>query len=68
MTLKLFIKKGNNMVADAISRKDEDVEALLCALSISCGHNLPPLYFDPLEKNIMATPLKFKSNTTISYL
>ena len=28
-------KKGKqNMVADALSRKNEDVEALLCALSI----------------------------------
>ena len=35
MTLKSSIKKGkHNVVADALSRKDEDVEALLCVISI----------------------------------
>ena len=35
MTLKLSTKKGKkNVVADALSRKDEDVEALLNAISI----------------------------------
>ena len=32
---EIIYKKGKrNMVADALSRKNEDVEALLCALSI----------------------------------
>ena len=32
---EIVYKKGKqNMVADALSRKDEDVEALICALSI----------------------------------
>jgi hypothetical protein len=32
---EIMYKKGKqNMVVDALSRKDEDVEALLCALSI----------------------------------
>ena len=32
---EIIYKKGKrNMVADALSRKDEDVEALLCAISI----------------------------------
>ena len=32
---KIISKKGKqNMVADALSRRNEDVEALLCALSI----------------------------------
>ena len=32
---EIIYKKGNkNLVADALSRKDEDVEALLCAISI----------------------------------
>jgi len=35
MTLKSSTKKGKkNVVADALSRKDEDVEALLCAICI----------------------------------
>ena len=35
MTLKSSTKKGKkNVIADALSRKDEDVEALLCAISI----------------------------------
>jgi hypothetical protein len=35
MILKLSIKKGKkNVVADALSRNDEDVEAFLCAISI----------------------------------
>jgi hypothetical protein len=35
MILKSSIKKGKqNVVADALSRKDEDVEAFLCAISI----------------------------------
>jgi hypothetical protein len=36
MTLKLSIKIGKqNIVVDALSRKYEDVEALLCSLSIT---------------------------------
>ena len=32
---EIIYKKGNkNVVADELSRKDEDVEALLCAISI----------------------------------
>ena len=32
---EIIYKKGKqNMVADALSKKDEDVEALCCALSI----------------------------------
>jgi hypothetical protein len=32
---EIIYKKGKkNVVADAISRKDEDVEAFLCAISI----------------------------------
>ena len=32
---EIIFKKGKlNVVADALSRKDEDVEALLCAFSI----------------------------------
>ena len=31
---EIIYKKGKNMVADALPRKDEDVEALLCAISI----------------------------------
>ena len=35
MTLKSYKKKGKiNVVVDALSIKDEDVEALLCAISI----------------------------------
>ena len=35
MTLKSYTKKGKqDVVADALSRKDEDVEALFCAISI----------------------------------
>jgi hypothetical protein len=35
MILKSVYKKGKqNVVADALSRKDEDVEAFLCAISI----------------------------------
>ena len=35
MTLKSSTKKGKlNVVADPLSRKDEEVEALLCAISI----------------------------------
>jgi len=35
MTSKSSTKKGSkNVVADALSRKDEDVEALLCVISI----------------------------------
>jgi hypothetical protein len=30
----IYKKVKQNMVTDALSRKDEDVEALLCALSI----------------------------------
>ena len=30
----IYKKEKQNMVADALSRKDEDVEALLCAISI----------------------------------
>ena len=32
-----------------------------------CGHNLLPLNFDLLKKNLIGTPLNFKLNTTISY-
>ena len=33
---EIIYKKGKqNVVADALSRKDEDVEAFLCAISIS---------------------------------
>ena len=32
---EIIYKKGNlNVVADALSRKDEEVEAFLCAISI----------------------------------
>ena len=32
---EIIYKKGKqNVVADALSRKDEDVDALLCAISI----------------------------------
>jgi len=32
---EIIYKKGKkNVIADALSRKDEDVEALLCAISI----------------------------------
>jgi hypothetical protein len=35
MILKLSIKRGSKIVVvDALSRKDEDVEAFLCAISI----------------------------------
>ena len=34
MTLKSSTKREKNVIADALSRKDEDVEALLCAISI----------------------------------
>ena len=35
MTLKSSTKKGKqNVVEDALSRKDEDVEAFICAISI----------------------------------
>jgi len=39
MILKSSTKKGKqNVVEDALSRKDEDVEALLCAISIIQPH------------------------------
>jgi len=34
MTLKSSTKWKKNVVADALSRKDEDMEALFCAISI----------------------------------
>ena len=35
MTLKSYTKKGKiNVVADALSRKEEEVEALICAISV----------------------------------
>lgn len=39
------------------------IMVLLC-----CGHNLLPLYFDPVGKNTMGTPLNLKINTATSYL
>jgi len=30
----IYKNRNNNVVVDALSRKDEDVEALLCAISI----------------------------------
>jgi hypothetical protein len=35
MTLKLSRKKGKNVVVDALSRKEENIEGLLCTISIS---------------------------------
>jgi hypothetical protein len=31
---EIIYKKGKNVVVDALSRKEEDIKALLCAISI----------------------------------
>ena len=45
-----------------------DAKACEDVLGSYCGHNLPPLDFDPLKKNVTGTPLNFKICIAISYI